>query len=89
MKGCVTYDQLNASVAILHLPVKTLNNATHKLHQRFKEDDTKGLFFIEEVDIKEFTWMTVDKRFQGILNMLRHGQRLREQRGGFTCYVLQ
>ncbi|CDQ59165.1 unnamed protein product [Oncorhynchus mykiss] len=36
----------------------------------------------------EFTWMKVDKRFQGILNILRHGQRLREQRGGVTRYVL-
>uniref|UniRef100_A0A8K9UXW0 SKA complex subunit 1 n=1 Tax=Oncorhynchus mykiss TaxID=8022 RepID=A0A8K9UXW0_ONCMY len=85
MKGCVTYDQLNASVAILHLPVKTLNNATRKLHQRFEEDD---VYFSLWRWTLEFTWMKVDKRFQGILNILRHGQRLREQRGGVTRYVL-
>ncbi|XP_045081334.1 spindle and kinetochore-associated protein 1 isoform X1 [Coregonus clupeaformis] len=103
MKGRLTYDQLNTAVEsintavtgkykILHQPAKTLNNATRKLHQRFKEEenkDTKGLFFIVEADIKEFTQMKVDKRFQGILNMLRHCQRLREQRGGgITRYVL-
>uniref|UniRef100_A0A4W5PB49 SKA complex subunit 1 n=1 Tax=Hucho hucho TaxID=62062 RepID=A0A4W5PB49_9TELE len=48
-----------------------------------------GVFFIVEADIKEFTRMKVDKRFQGILSMLRHCQRLREQRGGgITRYVL-
>uniref|UniRef100_A0A673WSW8 SKA complex subunit 1 n=1 Tax=Salmo trutta TaxID=8032 RepID=A0A673WSW8_SALTR len=76
MKGRVTYDQLNTSVDILHLYL----TQTTVLK--------KGLFFIVEADIKEFTWMKLDKRFQGILNMLRHGQRLREQRGGFTRDVL-
>lgn len=41
-----------------------------------------GWYFIVEDDIREFTQMKVDKRFQGILNMLRHCQRLRELRGG-------
>ncbi|XP_071011488.1 SKA complex subunit 1-like [Oncorhynchus clarkii lewisi] len=103
MKGRLTYEQLNTAVEsintavtgkykILNQPAKTLNNATRKLHQRFKEEenkDTKGLFFIVEADIKEFTKMKVDKRFQSILSMLRHCQRLREQRGGgITRYVL-
>ncbi|KAF3689295.1 Spindle and kinetochore-associated protein 1 [Channa argus] len=103
MKGRVSYDQLNAAVQsintavaakykILHQSVKTLNNHSRKLHQRFKEQerkDTKGQFFVVEDDLREFTQIKVDKRFQGILNMLRHCQRLRELRGGgLTRYML-
>ncbi|KAM9855493.1 SKA complex subunit 1 isoform 1-T2 [Aulostomus maculatus] len=103
MKGRLSYDQLNATVQcintavvakykILRQPVKTLNNHARKLHQRFKDQetkDTKGQFFLVEEDVREFTQMKVDKRFQGILNMLRHCQRLRELRGGgFTRYML-
>ncbi|XP_023146219.2 spindle and kinetochore-associated protein 1 isoform X2 [Amphiprion ocellaris] len=103
MKGRVSYDQLNAAVhsinaavtakyKILHQSVKTLNNHARKLHQRFKDQetkDTKGQHFIVEDDIREFTQTKVDKRFQGILNMLRHCQRLRELRGGgLTRYML-
>ncbi|XP_071344597.1 SKA complex subunit 1 isoform X2 [Trachinotus anak] len=103
MKGRVSYDQLNAAVEsintavtakykILHQSLKTLNNHARKLQQRFKEQetkDTKGQYFVVEDDIREFTQMKVDKRFQGILNMLRHCQRLRELRGGgVTRYML-
>ncbi|KAM9377621.1 SKA complex subunit 1 isoform 2-T2 [Pholidichthys leucotaenia] len=103
MKGRVLYDQLNAAVQsintavaakykIVNQSVKTLNNVSRKLHQRFKAQetkDTKGQHFIVEEDIQEFTQMKVDKRFQGILNMLRHCHRLRELRGGgITRYVL-
>lgn len=52
MKGRVSYDQLNAAVQnintavtakykILHQSVKTLNNHARKLHQRFKDQETK------------------------------------------------
>lgn len=52
MKGRVTYDQLNAAVQtintavaakykILRQSVKTLNNHSRKLQQRFKEQETK------------------------------------------------
>lgn len=96
MKGRVSYEQLNAVVEginiavtakykILSQSVKVLNNHSRKLQQRFKDQetkDTKGQFFVVEDDIREFTQMKVDKRFQGILNMLRHCQRLREIRGG-------
>ncbi|TKS73693.1 Spindle and kinetochore-associated protein 1 [Collichthys lucidus] len=103
MKGRVSYDQLNATVQcintavtakykILHQSVKTLNNHSRKLHQRFKDQetkDTKGQYFVVEDDIREFTQVKADKRFQGILNMLRHCQRLRELRGGgLTRYML-
>ncbi|XP_040894482.1 spindle and kinetochore-associated protein 1 [Toxotes jaculatrix] len=103
MKGRVSYDQLNAAVQsintavtakykILHQSLKTLNNHSRKLHQRFKDQetkDTKGQYFVVEDDVREFTQMKVDKRFQGILNMLRHCQRLREVRGGgLTRYIL-
>lgn len=104
MKGRVSYDQINAAVQsinaavtfkykIVHQPGKSLNTQSRRLHQRFKDQETKGTkgqFFIVEEDIREFTQMKVDKRFQGILNMLRHCQRLRELRGGgITRYVLQ
>lgn len=96
MKGRVTYDQLNAVVQsintavttkykILHQPIKSLNNASRALHQRFKDQetkDTKGQFFIVEQDIREFVQLKVDKKFVGMLNMLRHCQRLKEVRGG-------
>ncbi|XP_041795596.1 spindle and kinetochore-associated protein 1 [Chelmon rostratus] len=103
MKGRVSYDQLNAAVQsintavkakykILHQSVRTLNNHARRLHQRFKDQetkDTKGQYFVVEDDIREFAQVKVDKRFQGILNMLRHCQRLRELRGGrLTRYML-
>ncbi|KAG9263331.1 spindle and kinetochore-associated protein 1 [Astyanax mexicanus] len=103
MKGRVTYDQLNAAVKsintavtskykILHQPVKTLTSATRKLHQRFKDQenkDTKGQYFVVEEDLKDLAQLKVDKRFVGMLNMLRHCQRLKELRGGgLTRYVL-
>lgn len=62
MKGRVTYDQVNSAVRsinkavtekykILQQPLRTLNNVSRKLYDRFKENetgDTKGsreLFF--------------------------------------------
>ncbi|KAL6472694.1 hypothetical protein MHYP_G00188820 [Metynnis hypsauchen] len=103
MKGRVTYDQLNAAVKsinvavtgkykILHQPVKSLTNASRKLHQRFKDQetkDTKGQFFVVEEDLRDLAQLKVDKRFVGMLNMLRHCQRLKELRGGgLTRYAL-
>lgn len=52
MRGRVSYDQLNGTVQaintavkakykILHQPLKALNNHSRKLHQRFKEQETK------------------------------------------------
>lgn len=52
MRGRVTQDQLNAVVQslntavkakykIVRQPVKSLNNHSRKLHQRFKEQETK------------------------------------------------
>ncbi|XP_034031536.1 spindle and kinetochore-associated protein 1 [Thalassophryne amazonica] len=103
MKGRVTYDQLNAAVQsinaavmakykILHQPMKTLSSSSRKMYQQFKSQETegtKGQYFVVEEDIREFTQMKVDKRFHGILSMLRHCQRLRElRRGGLTRYML-
>lgn len=103
MKGRVTYDQLNSAVKsintavtakykILQQPVKSLSNAARKFHQRFKDEetkDTKGQFFVVEEDLRELAQLKVDKRFVGMLNMLRHCQRLKELRGGgLTRYML-
>ncbi|XP_061119627.1 spindle and kinetochore-associated protein 1 [Conger conger] len=103
MKGRMTYSQLNAAVqsintavkekySIVQQPAKTLTNVTRRLHQRFKDEetkDTKGHFFVVEADIQEFTQLKLDKRFKGMLSMLRHCHRLRELRGaGLTRYIL-
>ncbi|KAF7700829.1 spindle and kinetochore-associated protein 1 [Silurus meridionalis] len=103
MKGRVTYDQLNSAVKSINMaitgkykifqqPVKSLSNAARKFHQRFKEQetkDTKGQFFVVEEDLRELAQLKVDKRFVGMLNMLRHCQRLKELRGGgLTRYML-
>ncbi|NXL46274.1 SKA1 protein, partial [Podilymbus podiceps] len=103
MKGRLTYDQINAVVQdlnkavvgkykILHQPLKSMNAAVRNLYHRFLEEetkDTKGEFFIVEADIREFTQLKVDKRFHGILNILRHCQRVREVRGSrLVRYVI-
>ncbi|KFQ28522.1 Spindle and kinetochore-associated protein 1, partial [Merops nubicus] len=95
MKGRLTYEQINTVVQdlnkalqskykILHQPLKSMSAPVRNLYHRFQEEetkDTKGKFFIVEADIKEFTQQKVDKRFHGILDILRHCQRLREVRG--------
>ncbi|MBN3301067.1 SKA complex subunit 1 [Amia ocellicauda] len=103
MKGRLSYDQLNSVIKeinkavtckyqILFRPLKSVSNVHRKLYQRFKDEetkDTKGQFFIVDADIKEFTQMNADKRFQSMMNMLRHTQRLRESRGGgILRYIL-
>ncbi|MGH0139666.1 UNVERIFIED_CONTAM: hypothetical protein FKN15_030306 [Acipenser sinensis] len=104
MKGRFTYDQINNVIQdinkavvckykILKQSLKSMNNATRKLYQRFKDEEckeTKGQYFIVDADIKEFTQMKVEKKFHVMLNMLRHCQRLREVRGGgIIRYMLQ
>ncbi|XP_028658416.1 spindle and kinetochore-associated protein 1 [Erpetoichthys calabaricus] len=103
MKGRLTYPQVNSVIQdfnkavvgkykIMQLPVKSLNNASRKLLQRFKDEElktTKGLYFIVDADIKEFTQMKVDKKFHGMLNILRHCRRMREVRdGGLVRYIV-
>ncbi|XP_075041725.1 SKA complex subunit 1 [Mixophyes fleayi] len=103
MKNRLTYEQINSIIEdinkavvgkykIMHQPSKTLNTAAKKQLVRFKEEetkDTKGQFFIVEQDIKEFTQIKVDKRFHGMLSILRHCHRIRELRGkGIVRYVL-
>ncbi|XP_062410368.1 spindle and kinetochore-associated protein 1 [Sardina pilchardus] len=103
MKGRVTYDVLNSAVRsinktvtekykILQQPLRTLNNTSRKLYDRFKENETgetRGHFFVVEADLRELAQVTVDKRFLNLLSMLRHCQRLKEMRGGgLTRYQL-
>uniref|UniRef100_A0A8C5TVQ6 SKA complex subunit 1 n=1 Tax=Malurus cyaneus samueli TaxID=2593467 RepID=A0A8C5TVQ6_9PASS len=94
MKGRLTYDQINAVVQeinkavvgkykIMYQPLKSMSVPARNLYHRFMEEenkDTRGVFFIVEADIKEFTQLKLDKRFHSILNILRHCQRLREVR---------
>ncbi|NXX30338.1 SKA1 protein, partial [Nicator chloris] len=103
MKGRITYDQINAVVQqmnkavvdkykILYQPLKSMSAPVRNLYHRFVEEetkDTKGVFFIVEADIKEFTQLKLDKRFHSILNILRHCQRVREVRSsGLIRYVI-
>ncbi|NXY58394.1 SKA1 protein, partial [Callaeas wilsoni] len=103
MKGRITYDQINAVVQqlnkavvdkykILYQPLKSMSAPARNLYHRFMEEetkDTRGLFFIVEADIKEFTPLKLDKRFHSILNILRHCQRVREVRSsGLIRYVI-
>lgn len=103
IKNRLTYEQINHFIEdinkavvgkykIMHQPLKTLNNIARKQLGRFKEEetpDTKGLFFIVDQDIKEFTQVKVDKRFHGMLSILRHCHRIRELRGkGIVRYVI-
>ncbi|XP_030825166.1 spindle and kinetochore-associated protein 1 isoform X1 [Geospiza fortis] len=103
LKGRITYDQINAVVQeinkavlgkykILYQPLKSMSAPVRNLYHRFIEEetkDTKGLFFIVEDDIKEFTHLKLDKRFHSILSILRHCHRLREIRGlGLIRYVI-
>ncbi|KAM3940100.1 SKA complex subunit 1 [Leptodactylus fuscus] len=103
MKNRLTYEQINhlieelnkavvSKYKIMHQPLKSLNNIARKQLGRFKEEetsDTKGQFFMVEQDIKEFTQVKVDKRFHGMLSILRHCHRLRELRGkGMVRYVI-
>ncbi|NXP57004.1 SKA1 protein, partial [Chloropsis cyanopogon] len=103
MKGRITYDQINAALQemnkavvgkykILYQPLKSMSAPVRNLYHRFIEEetkDTKGLFFVVEDDIKEFTQLKVDKRFHTILSILRHCQRVKEIRGsGLIRYVI-
>ncbi|NXR65715.1 SKA1 protein, partial [Rhadina sibilatrix] len=103
LKGRITYDQINAVVQqlnkavvekykILYQPLKSMSAPVRNLYHRFMEEetkDTKGVFFIVEADIKEFTQLKLDKRFHSILSILRHCQRVREVRSsGLIRYVI-
>ncbi|XP_075442373.1 SKA complex subunit 1 isoform X2 [Ascaphus truei] len=103
IKNRLTYDQINSTIEeinkavvgkykILHQPMKSLSNNAKKLLCRFKDEetkDTKGQFFIVDQDIKEFTQVKIDKRFHGMLSILRHCHRIREIRGkGLVRYTV-
>ncbi|KAE8636721.1 hypothetical protein XENTR_v10003104 [Xenopus tropicalis] len=103
MKNRLTYEQINNIIEelnkavvgkykILHQPLKSLSNQARKQLSRYKEEetkDTKGQFFIVDQDIKDFTQVKVDKRFHGMLSILRHCHRLREIRGkGLVRYII-
>ncbi|NXA89903.1 SKA1 protein, partial [Melanocharis versteri] len=103
MKGRITYDQINAVVQqmnkavvgkykILYQPLKYMSAPVRNLYHRFMEEetkDTRGVFFVVEADIKEFTQQKLDKRFHSILSILRHCQRVREVRSsGLIRYVI-
>ncbi|XP_051866117.1 spindle and kinetochore-associated protein 1 [Pristis pectinata] len=103
MKGRMTYDQINAVIhelnatvkakyKILNQSLKSMSNIARNQYNTFKEQETKetkGQYFFVEADIKEFTRLKVDKKLQGIFNILRHCHRLREVRGNHLVrYVL-
>ncbi|KAM4809240.1 SKA complex subunit 1 [Rhinophrynus dorsalis] len=103
MKNRLTYEQINTLIEeinkavvekykIMHQPLKSLSTHAKKQLTRFREEetkDTKGQFFVVDQDMKEFTQVKVDKRFHGMLSILRHCHRIREIRGkGLVRYVV-
>lgn len=73
MKGRVTYEQLNAAVEsintavaakykIIHQSFKTLNNHSRKLHQRFKDQETKDTKGILQAKIVWYLCTSQDDR---------------------------
>ncbi|XP_004461450.2 SKA complex subunit 1 [Dasypus novemcinctus] len=103
MKSRLTYCQINdvikeinkaviSKYKILYQPKKSMNSVARNLYHRFIDEetkDTKGHYFIVEADIKEFTSLKVDKKFHGMLNILRHCRRISEIRGqGLTRYAI-
>ncbi|NWU34045.1 SKA1 protein, partial [Hylia prasina] len=103
LKGRITHDQINAVVQhlnkavvdkykIMYQPLKSMSVTVRNLYSRFMDEetkDTKGVFFIVEADIKQFTQLKLDKRFHRILSILRHCQRLREIRtSGLIRYAI-
>nr|XP_044990559.1 spindle and kinetochore-associated protein 1-like [Jaculus jaculus] len=96
MKSHLTYCQINDVIKeinkavarkykIMHQPKASMNSENRNLCHRFINEetkDTKGHYFIVEADIKEFTTLKANKRFHVILNILQHGWRLSEARGG-------
>ncbi|NWH86203.1 SKA1 protein, partial [Aegithalos caudatus] len=103
MKGRITQDQINAVVQqinkavvdkykIMYQPLKSMSAPVKNLYHRFMEEETteiRGVFFIVEADIKEFTQLKLDKRFYSILTILRHCQRVREvRRSGIIHYII-
>ncbi|XP_037663800.1 spindle and kinetochore-associated protein 1-like [Choloepus didactylus] len=58
---------------MLHQSKKSMSSVARNLYHRFIDEetkDTKGHYFIVEVDIKEFSALKVDKSFHVMLNIL-------------------
>ncbi|KAK6178908.1 hypothetical protein SNE40_011390 [Patella caerulea] len=103
MKGRVTYNQVNSLVdelnktfiakyKILHMKKSTMNDISRKRFENYKiqeNKDTEGVYFVVEVDIKDFSSVKMDAITRSILTTLRHCGRIREVRGGkLTRYAI-
>lgn len=104
MKGRLTYDKINSMIEkldrayvekykIRRLKKSTLNDMNKKRFEAYRlqeTEETKGLYFIVEQDIAEFSSLKVDNALRNIFTILRHCGLISEMRGGgytrFVCY---
>ncbi|KAK0047144.1 spindle and kinetochore-associated protein 1 [Biomphalaria pfeifferi] len=96
MKGRLTYDKVNHTVElldkaytekykILSQKKATLNDMNRKRCENYRSQEikeTKGVHFIVEKDITEFTSLKLDINARNILTILRHCGVIHEIRGG-------
>ncbi|CAL1530957.1 unnamed protein product [Lymnaea stagnalis] len=95
MKGRLTYDGINCAIEqldkaftekykIMKQKKPQLSSANRKLYEAFRlqeSNDTKGVHFIVEKDIAEFTNLKLDSSTRNILTILRHCGMMHEIRG--------
>ncbi|RUS76577.1 hypothetical protein EGW08_015655 [Elysia chlorotica] len=104
MKGRLTYDKVNSIIEkldkvyvekykIRRLKKSSLNDMNKKRYEAYRlqeTDDTKGVPFVVEQDINEFSSLKMDSILRNILTILRHCGLIYEIRGGgftrFGCY---
>ncbi|KAK7116830.1 SKA complex subunit 1-like [Littorina saxatilis] len=96
MKGRLSYQQANtvvdelnkaftAKYKLMKIKKSTMNDSQRKRWDTLKmqeSKDTKGVFFLVEDDIKEWSSLKMSKETRTFLTLLRHCGRLCEIRGG-------
>ncbi|XP_076465941.1 SKA complex subunit 1-like isoform X2 [Babylonia areolata] len=103
MKGRLSYQQVNtvidelnkvftAKYKLLKQKKSTMSDVNRKRYETLKMQetkDTRGVFFVVESDIKEWSGLKMSKDTLSFFTMLRHCGRLREIRGdGHIRYAM-
>ncbi|GFO46307.1 spindle and kinetochore-associated protein 1-like [Plakobranchus ocellatus] len=104
MKGRLTYDKINSVIEkldkvyvekykIRRLKKSVLNDLNKKRYEAYRlqeTDDTRGVHFIVEQDIADFSSLKLDNVLRNIFTILRHCGLMYELRGGgyirYGCY---
>ncbi|GFS07892.1 spindle and kinetochore-associated protein 1-like [Elysia marginata] len=104
MKGRLTYDKVNSMIEkldkvyiekykIRRLKKSSLNDVNKKRLDAYRlqeTEETKGLYFIVEQDIADFSSLKMDSVLRNIFTILRHCGLIFEIRGGgytrLVCY---